>query len=485
MTRKVEAWADILLYKPGLADKRAVAEIEKSRDVQWLKERGASVTVCTNAAAMRQRLSTHAPTLVLLDFAAGEESIDSVEIESLHHIRPSLRFVALVNGDLVGSPIFADLVRKRLLYDYQTLPLDRDRLLFVVGHVRGLVEVERQHRAARPIGTENAESEPFMVGSHPAMLRVFSTIRKVARTDTPVLVTGESGTGKELVANAVHERSPFREGPFVAINCAAIPSTLIASELFGHEKGAFTDARERKLGKIESASNGTLFLDEIGDLPLELQGHLLRFLQEKTIERVGGTRTIQVTTRVIAATNVDLWEAVEAGKFRKDLFYRLNVLPIHLPPLRERGNDIELVARYFLQRFSSELERPDLEFKSSAIAAIRNYGWPGNVRELISVIRRAVVMAESRCIDASDLDLPVSVDDGGRLPTIEEARYQAEQEAIQRALHKHNDNINRAAKELCVSRVTLYRLIEKHAIVYTPRGRKRVADWTPDIEYIN
>jgi transcriptional regulator with PAS, ATPase and Fis domain len=245
----------------------------------------------------------------------------------------------------------------------------------------------------------------FMVGNSSAMHEIFEQIRRFAACDVPVLITGESGTGKELVARAIHDHSGRAAGPYVALNCAAVPATLIASELFGYEKGAFTGANARKHGHIEHAHRGTLFLDEIGDTPIDLQGLLLRFLQEAEILRVGGRQPIKVDVRVVAATNVRLREAIAAGKLREDLYYRLNVLTVHLPPLREREGDVEVLATYFLREITRELRRDMLGFTPAAMAAMLAYKWPGNVRELIATMRRAVVLANGPLIDASDLRL--------------------------------------------------------------------------------
>jgi len=335
-----------------------------------------------------------------------------------------------------------------------------------------------------PAGESDSDSAPpHMVGTSQAMRATFDSIRKYATTDATVLITGESGTGKELVALAIHERSNCKAGPFVPINCAGLPPTLIASELFGHEKGAFTGAYQCKIGRIEAAKGGTLFLDEIGDLPLELQVHLLRFLQEKTIDRVGGQRSIRVNVRVIAATHNDLREAVAAGRFRDDLFFRLNVLCLELTPLRERGDDVDLLSTYFLRQFNEDMNRPVLGFDESALRAIRSYRWPGNVRELISCVRRGVVMAEGDKITLGDLGLPedrersagregqaAGMSYGGNLgedsPPMPLARARSELEfaLIRRALARRGRNIKRTAEDLDISRVTLYRLMDKHGI---------------------
>jgi DNA-binding NtrC family response regulator len=308
------------------------------------------------------------------------------------------------------------------------------------------------------------EAEPYMVGSSPAMQKVYSSIRKFAATNAPVLITGESGTGKELVARAVHERSAYRAGPFVAINCAALPATLIAGELFGHEKGAFTGAVQRRIGRLESAHRGTIFLDEIGDLPLEQQAHLLRFLQERTIDRVGGTRPIEVDARVICATNIDLAKAVREGRFREDLYYRLNVLSLHLPALRERGSDIELLATFFLRKFADEHGRAVGGFSDEAWRRIRAHSWPGNVRELIGAIRRALVMAEQPVIEARDLGLDEPK--AGRVTAAAETSARPRVDALQlkASLEKNGGNVTMTARDLSLSRMTVYRLMRRYGL---------------------
>ena len=302
-----------------------------------------------------------------------------------------------------------------------------------------------------------------------AMREVFTTIRKFASVEAPVLITGESGTGKELAAHAIHERSSGAQGPFVAINCAALPPTLIASELFGHEKGSFTGAHERRIGRIEAADGGTVFLDEIGDLAPEMQVLLLRFLQERTIDRIGARRPITVNARVIAATNADLAKAMAEGRFREDLYYRLNVLVIDMPPLRARQDDIDLLCKFFVRKLAAEMGRTIRGIDEDGQQAIRDYHWPGNVRELIACIRRAVVMAEGERISLLDLGLPrpsevrpYSIEI--KPVSLEEARIMAEGHLIRKTLLSNNRNIKKTALELKISRPTLYRLMEKYKI---------------------
>ena len=307
------------------------------------------------------------------------------------------------------------------------------------------------------------ETEPFMVGNSPAMQRVYDQIRKFGVASAPVLITGESGTGKELVAHAIHERSAYSKGPFVPINCAALPPTLIAAELFGHEKGAFTGAHHRRIGRLESAHGGTIFLDEIGDLPLEQQAHLLRFLQEGTIDRVGGRHPIAVDARVICATNVDLGRAITEGRFREDLFYRLHVLSLHLPSLRARGEDIELLATFFLRKFADDHGRDVAGFSDDAWQRLREHSWPGNVRELISSLRRAIVMADTPWITAHDLGLdePRPQRQADRTPP-PAASPPADEHRLRSALARNGGNVTAAARELGLSRMTVYRQLRRY-----------------------
>jgi transcriptional regulator with PAS, ATPase and Fis domain len=324
----------------------------------------------------------------------------------------------------------------------------------------------------------NAPSQPRdaadsnLIGQSAAIRHASDIISRFARTDEPVLITGESGTGKELAARAIHDRSLRRDGPFLAVNCAAFPSTLVTSELFGYEKGAFTGAAARTKGQIEHANGGTLLLDEIGDMPVDLQGHLLRFLQDGSIVRVGGREPIRVDARIVAATNVRLREAIAEGRFREDLYYRLNILALHLPPLRERREDIALLAEHALRAAAAHFGRDVSGFAPEALEALQRYDWPGNVRELMAVVRRAVVMGDGAVVSRADLS---GLTEPLRRPAITVARpspgSNEERLALIEALAGTQENITLTAQELGVSRVTLYRMLRRHSISLT-RGLK-------------
>ena len=314
------------------------------------------------------------------------------------------------------------------------------------------------------------------------MEEIFSIIRKVGSIDVPVLILGESGTGKELVARAIHENSLRKNGPFIPINCGAIPENLLEAELFGHEKGSFTGAQSRVQGKVEFAQGGTLFLDEIGDMPLLLQVKLLRFLQEKVIQRVGGRENIEVDARIVAATNIDIQKAIKNGEFREDLYYRIGVVTANLPPLRDRGNDIDLLANLFMRRYAHEFKRRVKCFSVAALRSMNSYDWPGNIRELENRVKRAVIMTESLAIGPRDLGF--TPETGGDEDTVEaaghklsisgvklkEARNMVEKHLVNEALAEAEGNVMRAAERLGVSRPTLYDLLKKHGLYVEDSG---------------
>jgi len=351
-------------------------------------------------------------------------------------------------------------------YDFFCKPIQVEEVSVILRRAFTLHQLENEHRQLQAAQVKDSFDE--LLGTSPQMQQVFSTIEKVAATEAPILICGESGTGKELVARALHGRSHRKDGPFVPINCAAIPESLLESELFGHEKGAFTGAHAQRKGRIEMADHGTLFLDEIGDLPLPLQVKLLRFLQEHKIERVGGRKQIIIDTRVIAATNTNLDQAIREGHFREDLYYRLGVVKMQIPPLRDREGDIELLAVSFLHKYSAEHKRKVFGVTQRGISALKSHNWPGNVRELENRMRRAVIMVQGRKISQEDLELETNSKSGKM--TLREAREKTDRELVLRVLRENNFNLARSAGNLGISRPNLYELMEKLGIKKEVKG---------------
>jgi DNA-binding NtrC family response regulator len=392
------------------------------------------------------------PHAALLDLREGFTSYDLAEFGaalSAHNVG----WVAGVDAARLDDEPVRRLIRD-YCYDYVTLPCPEVVLNTVIGHAHGMAALTCEDDDRRKDNNFDG-----MIGESQSMQALIRTLRKAALTEAPVFIAGETGTGKELAAMALHRHSRRHANPFVAINCGAIPHNLVQSELFGYERGAFTGAQQRKLGRIEMANGGTLFLDEIGDLPLESQASLLRFLQQGSIERLGGHEQIPVDVRIVSATHHDLDAAIADGRFRSDLYHRLCVLRLQQPPLRERGSDIDRLADYALQRYSQEGRRALKGFAPCARLALHSHPWPGNVRELINRVRQAVVMAEGRLITAADLH----IDGASTLPppTLDEVRDAATREAIERALQRNRHRLVDAARELGVSRVTLYRLMSR------------------------
>ncbi len=372
--------------------------------------------------------------------------------------RRKMQWVMVLSRQCLERKLLSTVIAEHC-YDYHTLPIEPQRLAVTLGHAYGMaVLTENTLRQQREL-----ESQYGLIGNSLVMQTLFRGIQKAAEVDVPVLITGESGTGKEQSARAIHEYSSRAASAFVPMNCGALPANLIQSELFGHEKGAFSGANDRRIGLIESTSGGTLFLDEIGDLPAEVQANLLRFLEEKKIHRLGGTKPIPANVRIIASTNTHLEQAVREGRFREDLYYRLNVLHLRTPSLRERKGDVELLARYFFTKFTAETKTSAKGFSRDALEVINRYDWPGNVRELMNRIRRAVMLSEGPHIIPSDMELERR-SLGRGFVTLDEARMAADREAIQATLLRTRFNIARAAQELGVSRMTLYRLMEKYDI---------------------
>jgi len=346
-------------------------------------------------------------------------------------------------------------------YDFYRKPVDIDELGLIVARAFHVHDLEAENRRLEQNGGGHALGS--IISAAPEMMKVAKTIERVASADVSVMLLGASGTGKELLARAVHEKSG-RKGEFIAINCAAIPETLLEAELFGYERGAFTGAVKSNVGKIEMAEGGTLFLDEVGDIPLPLQVKLLRFLQERVIERIGGRQPIAVDTRIVCATHQDLEAMIADARFREDLYYRLAEIVVKIPSLAERPGDSVLLARHFVNRFGKELKTKVQSLSADALAAIDGYAWPGNVRELENRIKRAVIMADGKSVTADDLDLPCKAETAELPINLRAAREGADRRAIRQALSRTDNNISGAAKLLGISRPTLYDLIKQYQL---------------------
>jgi two-component system response regulator AtoC len=399
---------------------------------------------------------TSAVDLVLLDIRLP--GMDGIEVlERIKALDEGIEVILVTAVKTVRTAVAA---MKLGAFDYLTKPFEEDELLSLSRRALERRALEREIAFLRS-ELARAHDSDEIVGRHPTIEKLHGLIAQVARTPTTVLITGESGTGKELVARAIHHQGPRREGPFIAVNPAAIAETLIESDLFGHERGAFTGAHQRKLGKFELAQGGTLFLDEIGTLRLELQAKLLRVLQEREIERVGGTRPVKIDVRFIAATNTNLKEAVVSGAFREDLYYRLNVVPVVVPPLRERIQDVPLLVEHFIRRDNRRFHKRVEGLSPEALAALNAYRWPGNVRELENVIERCVVLAEGPIVQLNDLPLDVSLPQQATkvraaeaLP-LNEATDQFEQQIVLRVLERVGWNLTEAGRILEIHRNSL------------------------------
>ena len=432
--------------------------------MRWALTRDYEVLEAGDRLSALKIMDSGHPSVVLLDLGLPPRPRDATEgLQALCEIlgKDSTIKVIMVTGNTErGNALKAIELGA---FDFFTKPPVMDEVRIVVKRALKMLELEQENRALKK--EVEAEGMSGLLGSSLPMQEVFETIRKVAVIDVPILILGESGTGKELVAKALHRLSNRRGGPFVVINCGAIPENLLESELFGHEKGAFTGADTRRQGRIEYAEGGTLFLDEIGELSLSLQVKLLRFLQEYIIERVGGREPIPLDVRVVAATNKDLEQAVDAGQFREDLYFRLGVVTIPMPPLRERGDDVYLLSRAFLHHYKRDFKKEIKGFSEDAINALAEHRWPGNVRELENKIKRAVVMTEGEMITSKDLDLQGAVGLGSPPLSLKEARDKLEKEFIQKALLRHGGIVVRAAEELGITRQTLADLIKKYGIL--------------------
>ena len=402
------------------------------------------------------------PGVVLLDLGLPPDPGGVTEglatLREILSLSPETKIIVVTGDNDRGNAVKAIALGA---YDFYQKPVDPEILGLIVERAYQVYELELENRRLQ----QNQQESPLsgIIATSPQILDVCRTIEKVAPTDITTLLLGASGTGKERFAQALHELSSRREKRIVAINCAAIPDTLLESELFGYEKGAFTGATQQTIGKIEHADGGTLFLDEIGDLPMELQSKLLRFLQERVVERLGGRKEIPVDVRIICATHQNLEEHIRDGRFREDLYYRISEITINIPLLKDRDGDALVLAKAFLNRFTQELKSPVKGFDQQAMEAIEAYGWPGNVRELESRIKRATIMADGNYLSCDDLALSAPREEP--MPfNMKQVREEAERSAIKRALSHCNDNITEAASALGITRPTLYNMLEKYGL---------------------
>lgn len=404
-------------------------------------------------------LRLNEPAVVIQDLGLPPDEDDVAEgfrtMQEILRLSPATKVIVVTGANETQHALRAVSMGA---YDFYPKPVDTQVLDLIVDRAFQMSELERQNRQ---MNEQLSSPLTGLVTSHPAMRNICSKLEKIAATDVTCSLYGESGTGKEVLARAIHALSPRKDQPFVAINCAAIPESLIESELFGHEKGSFTGASARNIGRVESAAGGTLFLDELGDMPLAAQAKLLRFIQERVIERVGGRVEIPVDVRIVCATNKDLQKMATEGTFREDLFFRISEIVIEIPPLRDRGEDKLLLARYYLKQYAEEYGRDIVNFDETAVAAIEAYDWPGNVRELISKVKNGVVMADGKFISAIDLGLE---EVGEMALNLKHAREAAERTAIIKALAISSGKITAAAKLLGVTRPTLYDLLKRYGI---------------------
>lgn len=449
--------------------------IEDDEDIvtqlKWGLSKDYRILTAENRERALSLIKKEKPAVVTLDLGLPPEPHTTIEgfecLKAIIEEAPNTKIIVITGNDKKESALKAINMGA---YDFYQKPIEIAELKVILKRAFHLYNIEEENRRLQSIKDADEKFEG-LIGTCPKIQEVFSIIKKVASSEVTILITGESGTGKELVAKAIHQRSMRKNGLFIPINCGGIPDTLIESELFGYEKGAFTDAKTQRIGMIERANKGTLFLDEISELPVHLQVKLLRFLQDKKIQRLGGREEIEIDTRIIAATNIHLSEAIKEGKFREDLYFRISVITIELPPLRERGDDILLLAHNFLNRLNRVYNKKIKGFNKEAIIALKSYNWPGNVRELENKIQRAVLMTDDQIIKPEDLLLEsstFSIDKTEeRILNLKKIREKIEFEIIQKALIRNAWNISRSAEELGVSRPTLHDLIKKYGIKST------------------
>jgi len=431
------------------------------KQLQWAFDQYETIVATDRESAVSQ-VRRFEPAVVTMDLGLPPRADDPTEglklLEELHSLVPNTKIIVLTGQNDRANALKAIGLGA---HDFCTKPFEPDLLAWTVDRAFRVHELQEENARLQVMRETNAPSG--IITRDPSMLRICRTIEKVAPTSATVLILGESGTGKELLARALHAASTKRAGRFVAINCAAIPENLLESELFGYEKGAFTGAIKQTIGKIETAHGGTLFLDEIGDLPIALQAKLLRFLQERVIERIGGRQEVAVDLRIVCATHQSLKDQIAQGRFREDLYYRLAEIVVEIPPLRDRLGDAALLAHGFVRRMAEEQRRGSMTLLPDAVEAIDRYAWPGNVRELENVMKRAVIMAEGTRIAASDIGLGETDANGSEL-NLRQVREQAERSAVLRVLGRVNGNLSKAADVLGVSRPTLYDLMHRFGL---------------------
>ena len=431
------------------------------RQLKWAYE-GYEVVCAGDRKSAIEALRIHEPSVITLDLGLPPDPDGTEEgfatLAEILRLKPDAKVIVASGHGARESALKAIAMGA---YDFYKKPVDIDDLGLIVARAYHLHEIEQENRRLETGAAANVLGS--IVTGAPEMLKVAKTIERVATADVSVMLLGASGTGKELLARAVHEKSG-RKGDFIAINCAAIPENLLEAELFGYERGAFTGAVKSNVGKIELAQGGTLFLDEVGDIPLPLQVKLLRFLQERVIERIGGRQPINVDTRIVCATHQNLEAMIADGRFREDLYYRLAEIVVKIPSLAERSGDAALLARHFVNRFGRELNATAQLLAPDAITAIDAYNWPGNVRELENRIKRAVIMADGKSVTAADLDLGRSASDEPLPINLRAAREVADRKAIHQAMSRSENNISGAAKLLGVSRPTLYDLLKQYRL---------------------
>jgi|TARA_R100000049_G_C1956164_1_gene111534 two-component system NtrC family response regulator len=431
--------------------------------MRWCFSDQIEVSVAADRDSALTALRRMEPQVITLDLGlppdAGGASEGFALLEEILRLAPMTKVIVVTGREDKENAVKAIGMGAS---DFYQKPLDADILTFVVNRAFRLAELEQENREL--IGQTNGASIKGIVSASPEMMEICRTIEKVAPTDVTTLITGETGTGKELLARALHDLSHRTDQPFAAINCAAIPENLLESELFGFEKGSFTGATQAKKGKIESANGGTLFLDEIGDMPMALQAKLLRFLQERVVDRVGSVKPVPVDVRVVCATHRNVQELITQGEFREDLYYRISEITLDVPALRERDGDALVIAQSLLKSLGKQLDRPNLSFSEDAVQAITSYAWPGNVREMINKVKRAIIMADGKRVSAGDLQLSTGEGESVNQLNLRQVREQAEKQAILQALHCTSFNMSQASRLLGVTRPTLYNLTDKYRI---------------------